>query len=78
MTLFNDSGLMATYAKMQIAQTRKESGGKEEEEDLVQHSFIRRPRAWQSYFSATTKAVIMMLASESGSRNFQLNAISWS
>ena len=27
-TLFNDSGLMATYAKMQIAQTRKESGGK--------------------------------------------------
>jgi 4-hydroxy-2-oxoheptanedioate aldolase len=27
-TLFNDSGLMATYARMQIAQTRKESGGK--------------------------------------------------
>jgi len=26
--LFNDSGLMATYAKMQIAQTRKESGGR--------------------------------------------------
>jgi 4-hydroxy-2-oxoheptanedioate aldolase len=27
-TLSNESGLMATYAKMQIAQTRKESGGK--------------------------------------------------
>ena len=27
-TLFNEVGLMATYARMQIAQTRKESGGK--------------------------------------------------
>ena len=27
-TLFNDSGLMATYAKMQIAKTRSESNGK--------------------------------------------------
>jgi 4-hydroxy-2-oxoheptanedioate aldolase len=27
-TLLNESGLMMTYAKMQIAQTRKESGGK--------------------------------------------------
>jgi 4-hydroxy-2-oxoheptanedioate aldolase len=27
-TLSNESGLMMTYAKMQIAQTRKESGGK--------------------------------------------------
>jgi 4-hydroxy-2-oxoheptanedioate aldolase len=27
-TLFNDSGLMATYARMQIAQTRKDSNGK--------------------------------------------------
>jgi 4-hydroxy-2-oxoheptanedioate aldolase len=27
-TLFNDSGLLATYAKMQIAQTRKDSSGK--------------------------------------------------
>jgi 4-hydroxy-2-oxoheptanedioate aldolase len=27
-TLFNEVGLMATYAKMQIAQTRKDSGGK--------------------------------------------------
>jgi hypothetical protein len=27
-TLFNDSGLMATYAKMQIAKTRGESSGK--------------------------------------------------
>jgi 4-hydroxy-2-oxoheptanedioate aldolase len=26
--LFNEVGLMATYAKMQIAQTRKDSGGK--------------------------------------------------
>ena len=27
-TLMNDSGLMATYARMSVAQTRKESGGK--------------------------------------------------
>jgi 4-hydroxy-2-oxoheptanedioate aldolase len=27
-TLSNESGLMMTYAKMQVAQTRKESGGK--------------------------------------------------
>jgi 4-hydroxy-2-oxoheptanedioate aldolase len=27
-TLFNDSGLMATYARMQIAKTRSESNGK--------------------------------------------------
>ena len=27
-TLSNESGLMATYAKMQVAQTRKESGGR--------------------------------------------------
>ena len=27
-TLFNDSGLMATYARMQVAQTRKDSDGK--------------------------------------------------
>jgi 4-hydroxy-2-oxoheptanedioate aldolase len=27
-TLFNEVGLMATYARMQIAQTRKDSGGK--------------------------------------------------
>jgi 4-hydroxy-2-oxoheptanedioate aldolase len=26
-TLFNDSGLMATYARMQVAQTRKDSNG---------------------------------------------------
>jgi 4-hydroxy-2-oxoheptanedioate aldolase len=27
-TLFNEVGLMANYAKMQIALTRKDSGGK--------------------------------------------------
>jgi 4-hydroxy-2-oxoheptanedioate aldolase len=27
-TLSNESGLMMTYAKMQVNQTRKESGGK--------------------------------------------------
>src|SRR6202008_3329046 len=27
-TLFNEAGLMSTYAKMQVNQTRKESGGK--------------------------------------------------
>jgi len=27
-TLSNESGLMATYARMQVAQTRKDSGGK--------------------------------------------------
>jgi 4-hydroxy-2-oxoheptanedioate aldolase len=27
-TLSNESGLMATYAKMQVNQTRKDSGGK--------------------------------------------------
>ena len=27
-TLSNESGLMATYAKMQVAQTRKDANGK--------------------------------------------------
>lgn len=30
------------------------------------------------YFNATTKLVTIMLASASGSRNFQPNAINWS